>query len=395
MAGTVGSGLLAYIAVTLSARLLGASEFGLLGAILAISSAATVLLRPLSYAATQLAAALHTQAGAASVRGLGGLAIAVGSVLAVFLPILLAAVAVPIGAVLQTTDVWTIVSLGPLIAAIVCLQLMTGILAGAHRFTWLAATLVVDAAIRALVIGPLAVLVGVSGAVAAYAVGQVSAVGFSIACLGGPSRRLPTLRELFSALRVGTSAALLLGAVAMLQHGDLLLLRWYGRPEDAGLYAACATIGNLFITLAGPLFVPAFSRALVAHRGCRPTLPILLGALTPIVAAGVFASLAAIWLGNPIAKLLFGAGFDGSGSILPAYLAKTTALVVSGTVGQHSLATARGKAVHWAFVPALLGLATVVLVRPGPVGAAVTMFVAGAVLATWIGIMTWVQPPDA
>src|SRR6266581_9283105 len=55
LAGTILASLFSYLAVTLSAGLLGAADYGLLGTLLGITSVGTVALRPLHSAATHAA----------------------------------------------------------------------------------------------------------------------------------------------------------------------------------------------------------------------------------------------------------------------------------------------------------------------------------------------------
>ena len=128
-----------------------------------------------------------------------------------------------------------------------------------------------------------------------------------------------TFTRCAAGLATGLATLSLIGGIALLQNGDLVLLRGYGRPEDAGLYAACASLGNLFVTVTAPLYVPAFPRALTAYRRGQGTRAILVGVLTPIGLAGVAAVVGALVLGELVIAVLFGADFLGAASILPAY----------------------------------------------------------------------------
>jgi O-antigen/teichoic acid export membrane protein len=384
MGGTVVSGILSYGSVALNARLLGPDGFGLVGALLGVSSLASVLLRPASYAATHLAIAAHARSDSSALRALLGFSVAVSVALSIILVIVLLVLGAPLNTLLQTSGLLPLALLAPLLAGSASLQLTSGLLSGAHRFAWLAAASIVESAARAVVIAPLAVLWGVSGSLAAYVTGQIAGVAFSVLRAGGLAWQRPPMQDLVDGLRTGLSAVSLVAGVALLQNGDLILLRWYGHPDDAGLYAACTSLGNLFVTLSAPLYVPAFPRALAAHRQGQPTHVILLSGIAPILAAGILATVGSIWLGPLTVGTLLGPAFEAAGRVLPIYLAKTTALVMVGVLGQHAMATGRGSALHVAVPVALGGLTILGVLRPDPGGTASLVLVCAMVLVLWL-----------
>jgi O-antigen/teichoic acid export membrane protein len=387
-AGTITSGVLAYLAVTINARLLGTADFGLLGALVAVPSFAVAALRPINIVATIVAT--HLATGAASnraLRGLATVAVALGAGFTVLLLGLCAMLAGQLAALFQTSGLWPVALLGPLLALVVCLQLTSGILLGAHKFAAFASTSVVEAGGRVIVTGPLVLLFGVSGSLGSYVVGQLAAIALAIVTLGGPAWLPPSREELATGARVGAAAFSLVAGVALLQHGDLIVLRWYGRPDDAGIYAACASVGTLLVAMAAPLYVPAFQRALAAYRANGSTLPIMVSALVPLLTIGVGASVGSVWLGGLVVGLSFGGAFSGATWILPGYLAKTTAVLAAGVIGQHALATGRSKAAGIAVPVSVGALLTLLVLQPGPLQAAVVMCVFAMLLAILLGIL--------
>jgi len=144
MLGTLIAGGISWVAITLSARLLEPSNFGLLGALLAVTSLTAIAFRPAGFAATQLAAAVGSRDGISSIRGLCGFSVAIGAGLAAILIVLMAAMRVPLSMALQMASSWPILFLAPLVAALGCTQLLQGILAGTNKFPWLAAGSVLD-----------------------------------------------------------------------------------------------------------------------------------------------------------------------------------------------------------------------------------------------------------
>jgi O-antigen/teichoic acid export membrane protein len=392
MAGTVVSGIVSYGSVALNARLLGTDGFGLMAALLGIGSLGAVLLRPASFAATHLAIGAQSRSAPDAMRALLGFSVAVGAALTLVLFVILLALAIPLNNLLKTNGLFPIGFVAPLLAATASLQLISGLFAGAHRFGWLATATVIEAAVRALVTAPFVILWGVSGAIAAYVAGQIASVAFSVLRAGGLVWHPPPMEHLLDGLRTGLSAISLVAGIALLQNGDLILLRWYAQPLDVGLYAACSSLGNLFITLSAPVYLPAFPRALAAHRQGKPTLPVLLMGVAPILAAGVAATVASIWLAGPIARMLFGQAFEGVAPVMPIYFARTSALVLVGVVGQHAMAIGRGNVVHVGVPVAVGGLAVIALLRPDSQGTALVGLVSGVVLIAWLGGMALARP---
>src|SRR5260370_38747152 len=76
IAGTAVSGALAYVSVTISARLLGSADFGLLAAILGIASVVGAGLRPAYMMAMHVASGPEAHKDPSIVRSLVGPAIA-------------------------------------------------------------------------------------------------------------------------------------------------------------------------------------------------------------------------------------------------------------------------------------------------------------------------------
>jgi O-antigen/teichoic acid export membrane protein len=383
--GTIVSGPLAYASLTLAARLLQPAEFGLLGALLAVSSIATIVLRPAGFGMTQLAAFV-ADTSKDHLRGLGGVSLVVGLATAVLLGALIAALDDALATALQASSFWPIWLLAPVLASLTCYHLTNGVLIGAQRYAGIALTGILESAVRLAATVPLVMHLGVAGSLASYMLGQAAAVALSIRLLGGLTWRAPPVSDLVHATTTGASAFMLVVSVSLLQHGDLLLLRWYGQPDEAGLYAANASIGNLFVALASPLFVPAFPRALAAHRSGHPTLPILLFTLVPVSIGGLVAATVSIWLGPLIITLLFGATFADAGAFLALYLGKITALLAAGMLGQHAIATGRSSVLRIAALAPLVGLLAMAFSKPDAALSALLACLAAIALLVTISV---------
>jgi O-antigen/teichoic acid export membrane protein len=199
-----------------------------------------------------------------------------------------------------------------------------------------------------------------------------------IAGIGGIAWRIPAREHLRDSLQVGGSTLTLTVAGALVQNSELVLLRSYAQPDEVGLYAAAASIGNTLYVLCAPLYIPAFPRTVTAYAEGKPTWPILRDVLVLIVGVGLLAEFGAILLGGAAAQLVFGPSFNRVGTYLPIYIAKTIALLLLGTVGQYAIALARSQITYVAAGIAFLGPLLVLVFRPEVLVAAVDMFAAAA-----------------
>jgi O-antigen/teichoic acid export membrane protein len=395
LVGTSSAAALSYAAVTISARLLGPEDFGLLGALLGITSLATVGVTWVYATAAHVAATALARRDIRSLTTLIGPVLAGSTVFGLLTLTLLLALAHPVGDVLHTTDPWVIGLLAPLLAAIICGQVLKGFLSGLQRFPAFSAAITFEALGRAVLTTPLVLLFGVAGSLASYAGGVVMADAWVLTRFGSIGWRVPLPEELVGTgwTAVGTAMTTLM--VAMLQYSDLVLLRWYAPANEVGIYSAAAALGNTLFTLAVPLTLPAFPRALAAYHARQPTTPILLRALIPVVLGGLAAVLGATWLGGVTAVVIFGSPFAEVGALLPVYFAKTTALIVLALTGQHVVAVRRFGALLAAALLTLLGPLLIATLRPSPEITALLVFAVATAAAVLIGLVLAIPTPRA
>jgi O-antigen/teichoic acid export membrane protein len=303
-------------------------------------------------------------------------------------PLLLIAwlLAGPLANLFNAQSGWQVVLLGPLVAFVVGQQLISGALLGGHRFATQAATTVAEAGARALVTLPAAVLFGVSGALFAYLAGQVVSVVAAIILVGGLAWLRPSRRQLSASGSLGLAAVSLVIGLALLQSGDLVVLRWYGPTPETGLYAACASVGTLLVALSVPIYVPSFPRAIAAQREGRGTISILFVTLGLVVALGASAALVSVWLSAPVLRWSFGSEFEDAASLLPIYLLKTSAVVSAGVIGQHALALARPAAVTVVLPVSIFSLIAVALLHLAPAQLVASILAIAILLAL---LMIW------
>jgi O-antigen/teichoic acid export membrane protein len=205
--------------------------------------------------------------------------------------------------------------------------------------------------------------------------------------IGGAGWRLPTASELAAPGWTAIGTAITTVMVGLLQYSDLILLRWFAPADEVGIYSATAALGNTLFTLAVPLTLPAFPRALAAYDAHQPTWPILLRALVPVVLAGLAAVLISAWLGETVAVFIFGPPFAAVGMVLPVYFAKTTGLVVLALVGQHAVAVRRTGALLVAASVTLTGPLLIAILTPSLRDTALTSFAVSVVATSLLALL--------
>jgi O-antigen/teichoic acid export membrane protein len=389
--GTVVGGVLAYLSIALSARVLGAAEFGLLGAMLGGVSLASVAVRPAYLLVTRLTARTRTRGDLQAVRDLATAAALFSIVVGL---LLLAGTWLGLPALqqfFQTTEAGPLYAVALVIAGTMCAQFFTGFVSGLHRFTTVAFSTIAEALARLVVVFPLALLLGVTGSLLSYLVGLLMTIGIGVKSIGGLGRTIPPIRIDRGSLQLGGASASLTLTAALGQNLDLVLLRSYAPPIEVGLYAAAASLGNVLFALSAPLYLPAFPRSVTAHAEGKPTWPIVSEVLLLTGLICAVAVVASIVLGGSVTQILFGPTFSGAGLYVTAYLVKVTALLLFGILSQYALAIGAIGAIYVGSAVANGGPALLLVVHPTPLATALVIAASAAAGAFSIAIILWIS----
>jgi O-antigen/teichoic acid export membrane protein len=324
-------------------RLLGPADYGALGALLAL-----VLVGTVPGVALQAVVARHTTLAGEAVGRLWSRVLVAVVAVGAALGLLTVAASPAVAAFLHLP------SLGPclwLAAALLPLPLLSavqGMLQGREWFGALAAVLLVSAAGRLAVgVGLVEDGLGVSGALAATAIGSAVAVLVAVPRLrakGGWERprvamppRWPGKGSSAAAFggEVAAAAAGVLGLL-LLANVDVLLARHFLTAEASGLYAAGGVLTK--IAFWAPQFVVTlvFPRLVTATDRRR-----LLGRSAAVVAAvGAPLVVAAALAPGLAARLSFGEAYLDVGPALPLFAALGTGLALVQLVLFTGMATA-------------------------------------------------------
>ena len=348
-----GHGIGAIFAFTF-ARLLGATDFGSLAALL---SAFVILAIP--GCALQVASARDTTMGrlgpgAGAVRGWGrGL---------VLWCVALAAAGVvirqPLAELIGVSQEWAAAALLPTIGLWMLVSIQRGVLQGLGAYGAVGRSIVLEGLGRlAIAVGLVLLGAGVTGAFVATPL-SLLAIAVALAAvmhrrLAPPSAPAPErrLRDLLGETKVVVIGLTLL---AVLQNVDVILVRHELDGSEAGSYAAAALAAKTLVWVAigvGLYLLPEAARLSAAGMQPRPALRHAL-----LVVGTLSAPLLALFclLPGPVLELAFGSELAGAAGQLPALALAMALLAVACLAVQYMLALGRV-----AFLPVLGAIALV------------------------------------
>ena len=233
-----------------------------------------------------------------------------------------------------------------LLALSLIFPLLLGVLQGLHRYTAFGVS-VSGATLVRLFSGVLLVFTlgwGVNGALLSGIMGVSAAIGFSLwvmkDLLKGPMEPLPD--NLFPEMwRFALPVFLSTTMVMALGNLDIILVKHYCTPEEAGLYATAAILGRIALFLPGVLITVLFPEAAKAQETGEKDghmLGISLG-LTALLGGG-FALVCNIWPAH-IISILFGSKYELAAPLLQTISLAMALLAVANVVFTYSLARSK------------------------------------------------------
>jgi O-antigen/teichoic acid export membrane protein len=182
---------------------------------------------------------------------------------------------------------------------------------------------------------------GVNGALLSGAIGTFVAMGIGLWALRDilkvPAEPLP--HDLFSEMRKYSFPVFLSTTMVMaLGNLDIVLVKHYCSPEEAGLYSIAAILGRIALYLPGVLIIVLFPEAAKAQTTGNEDSRILwvsLG-LTALL-GGSFALACTLWP-EPIIVLLFGEKYQTAAELLTTISIAMALLAVANVIFTYSLA---------------------------------------------------------
>ncbi len=242
------------------------------------------------------------------------------------LGIALAAASPFIAAYLHLPSAWLVVLLACGIAFYVPLGVKRGAMQGTCAFPRLTSNLIGEAAVKFL--GALILVeagFGVTGAVAAIAASVI--VAYFVPRTGNIAHTHPEACEPAS-FREGIQAIVFFVGQVLINNIDILLVKHFFPPREAGLYAAVALVGRVLYFAAWSVVSAMFP----VSAGAKPkdrNLNVLVLPLIFVLSISVVFILLLFFFPSLVIHIVFGAGFREAEPLLSLYAATTGAYALS------------------------------------------------------------------
>ncbi|WP_028325312.1 oligosaccharide flippase family protein [Desulfatirhabdium butyrativorans] len=212
---------------------------------------------------------------------------------------------------LRIHQTWAIALMVGQTALAFLLPLPMGILQGLQRFIPYGLISTANTGIR-FASGVLYVLFlnwGITGALLSGATGMILSLAFGLYCLHdimtGP-HTAPTMDVISDMIRYSVPVLLMSIGVGSLGQIDIVLVRHFCSPDDAGFYATAAILGRIAFFLPSIFLMVMFPSAAKSHSlGVRNHAALWWSAGLTAVLAGGFAGICATWPAQ-IISLLYG-----------------------------------------------------------------------------------------
>ncbi|CAN5560683.1 hypothetical protein BH11ACT6_BH11ACT6_24270 [soil metagenome] len=183
---------------------------------------------------------------------------------------------------------------------------------------------------------------------------------------------------------VSVAATILLVGQVVIANGDVVLAKAVMAPEAAGAYAAAAVIGRGLYFLSWAVVhstFPVFARA----SGPEERRKAMIRALSMVVSTCVVGVAGLALLGNRLAPLLLGDGYEAAAEVLVPYAIATALFAVANLVASLDLAIGRWRAPFALLLGAALQTLLLLTFGATPMSMAIAQVVAMTATAVLVG----------
>jgi O-antigen/teichoic acid export membrane protein len=275
-ASTIVVNVFNYLFHFLISRRLGVTGYGTLYSLFAVLSLLGVPTSVLTMIVVRYAAEFRALSDPAHLRALSRWVFARTSLLGAGIVVLGALLAVPIAGYLRIDDARLVFLASVILALSVITPSVRGILQGTEDFGRYSASNIIEGALRAaLGVALASVGFGVGGALLGCIIAVVIALGYTLVAVRrhfGSAAPQPLHLDIGRLVR--TSAGVTAAAVALAGLGflDVLLVKHYFPPSEAGLYSAASLVGKVLLFVVS--FVPTIVLPKVTARAARGESPV-------------------------------------------------------------------------------------------------------------------------
>jgi O-antigen/teichoic acid export membrane protein len=311
--------ILSFLLNAYAARALGPAEFGALGSLLAAYLILSVPLSTLSLLFARSVATFVAHQDTAGTTSLLRIGLTSLCLLGTMGLSVIALTSPQIATFLQISSSEPVILIGLAIACAPPLFAIRGALQGLQNFAHLSFNISFEAAIRLLgVVLLVGVGLGLNGATGAYGLAPLLALSVGFFSL----RRFLTRKEPLdkSSLQILPQNWLgffvLFTCLAAMNQIDVVVVKHFFDPEEAGLYNAAASLGKTLLFVVGVLNHTMFPKVTEAQARGANSLPILKEYLTYVIGLCTL-SIVTIWVTAPqLLEVTFGQSYVGAAPLL-------------------------------------------------------------------------------
>ncbi len=333
-----------YVFHFLLSRRLGVSEYGALASLMAGLAIASIPAGMFTVIVVKYTAEFKAVGDQARLRTLSDKLIAFCSVLAVGAAILGYLVSNRVGLYLNISN-WTAIIIVSLIFGLnLMVPAVRGVLQGLQDFRAYAVSIIIEAVGKAAFGVTLVYMgLGLTGAVLGYVIAStlslIYTVGASRANLG--AQKAPLFLDLRRLFKTSGGVFVYTAGITSLGFLDLLLVKHYFAPHNAGIYSAISLIGKILLFVVG--FVPTIvlpKATALAADGKNPISMLIQAGIAMAVIS--ISGLALLWaFPVPIVAAVVGRAFVAAAPYLFTYGCAMTLLAVTTLVATYKIALHR------------------------------------------------------
>ena len=295
-------------------RLLTIVEFGILSSLVAIILIASQFIIPFRPVLTRFLAVYIAQDEEGKVRVLMRRAVRDLAVISLFILFIFLVLSDNIARWQQIDNPTDVILVGIIISATTLAVVPAAFLWGTQRFKHLALLSALPTFLK-LLVGIILVWLGwgVAGALGGYIVFPVSMliIGFFIirsirSCLPKGIGEAEDTISMMSIYKYYIPTGLALFSFTLLTNSDVVLVKHFFSPQEAGFYSIAQIVGKIILFLPGAVVAVVFPKAAAAQAQNNSSFSILKKGLVIIALSNIFATLVCVLFPNAVLKLLTG-----------------------------------------------------------------------------------------
>jgi O-antigen/teichoic acid export membrane protein len=240
---------------------------------------------------------------------------------------------------------WAVVLAGAMAGAIVLVFALRAIAQGVQDFRGFSISLVLEAGLKATLGGALTIAkLGLAGGLSGFAAGGVLSgayIGWRLWAKYAKAARTELHIDGRRVFLTTIGATALTVATTILSYGDVIVVKHFFAPHEAGIYAAASLGGKIPLLLVAFAPMVLIPKAVDSHTRGKNSMAALGGTLLMVVALSLVACMGFLFGANVILHLLVGEAFSEAAPILPWYALAMSLLAITNVIASYSIALHR------------------------------------------------------